>query len=962
MAFTYQINQVIHGFRIVSVSEDQELGGRSIRMIHEKTGADLLWLDNHAENMVFSIAFRTLPKDSTGVFHIIEHSVLCGSRKYPVREPFVELLKSSMNTFLNAMTFPDMTMYPVSSRNFRDLMNLTNVYLDAVFHPAVLTDRKRFCQEGWHIRSDESGKPEFRGIVYNEMKGAMSDPDTMMDREISRLLFPDTCYGHNSGGDPEKITDLTQEDFKKQYKMCYHPSNAYIYLDGEIDPDVMLKAIDQSFTGYKRRKSKPEFKIQIPRPAEKTIRYEIGPDEEIKDHSHLTMARITGTWRDRVENLARSVVCDVLTGGNESMLKHAALERGLCQDLSITVDDTGLQSWISIHADNVTDGKENDILNLIEETGHRIAENGLDRNAIEASRNRMIFNLLEDDEPQGIGRCIRAMGTWLYGGDPDQALRIQPLIRELRCITESSGIDRIAADMLLNRTNMVILHTRPSRTAGEEKRQEEEKRLHRITDLWTDEERRGNERLAEELKTWQETPETEDVLKKLPVLKREDADIMPRWTYTEEADLDGTKVLIHRIPCNGVVYLRASFPLYGFSLEELTEASFFAGMLGRLPTMRHDAFSIEQEIKRYTGSFGTAVMTRPGKENEKLCTPYLMAFASALEENADHAVCLMNEILTQTITDGQEDRIRDIMIQNDIFTRQRIASVGHLAAVKSVLSQYSADGAVRNAISGEPAIRYIHRFALSPEKEMIRFLRTANRVMKEGINRKDSIISVAGAYDPDLKPLLEGIPDNCFRRETMYWSSDCPHMLGFRIPTQTGFTARGYRLSRCGVKFSGVIWLTGSILSLEYLWNRVRVQGGAYGAGFQTDRSGNVFSYSFRDPNPLKTIKADFGASAFLKSFVQNEKQLDKYIISALNELNPLLSPREESALADSRFMAGITKEETEKIRLEILNARGNDLIQCAEWLDQFAREGSVCIAASQETLKTCSGMEIREL
>ena len=265
MGCEYKINQIIHGFRIISVLDDDELHSRIFRMTHEKTGADLFWMDNGNENMVFSIAFRTLPNDSTGVFHILEHSVLCGSRNYQVKEPFVELLKSSMNTFLNAMTFPDMTMFPVSSRNFRDLMNLTGVYLDAVFHPTVLTDRKRFCQEGWHISRNDAGFPEFRGIVYNEMKGSMSDPDTLMDRQIMRQLFPDTSYGYNSGGDPEHITDLTWEAFKKSYRKCYHPSNSYIYLDGAIDPDIMLAAIDCSFSGFSRRSKRPVFRYQEPR-------------------------------------------------------------------------------------------------------------------------------------------------------------------------------------------------------------------------------------------------------------------------------------------------------------------------------------------------------------------------------------------------------------------------------------------------------------------------------------------------------------------------------------------------------------------------------------------------------------------------------------------------------------------------------------------------------------------------
>ena len=403
----YTTGQIVHGFRVIRASENQEAGGNTVMMEHNGTGAKVFWLDNDAENMVFSITFRTLPQDSTGVFHILEHSVLCGSGRYPMKEPFVELLKGSMNTFLNAMTFPDMTMYPVASRNPRDLMNLTSVYLDAVFDPLSMKDRKRFCQEGWHIDRDEEGKPEYRGVIYNEMKGAMSDTDTLIEQELGNMLFPDTCYGYNSGGDPEKIPDLTWEAYQREYNRCYHPSNALVYLDGAVPTDEMLALLDSYFSRYERRTENPEFVFQEPRGCDRTIRYELGPEEEEENKGFLTIARITGTWKDRTDNMARGIVCDVLTGSNEAPLKRAALERELAQDLNITVDDTGLQSWIAIHAEHVADGREHEILELIEETGRKIEQYGLDRDALEASVNRAVYHLREEEEPQGIGRCIR---------------------------------------------------------------------------------------------------------------------------------------------------------------------------------------------------------------------------------------------------------------------------------------------------------------------------------------------------------------------------------------------------------------------------------------------------------------------------------------------------------------------------------------------------------------------------
>ena len=958
----YHVNQTVHGFAVRRAEDSRDPEGRAILMEHERTGARLFWLDNGAENMVFSIAFRTVPEDSTGVFHILEHSLLCGSEKYPMKEPFVELLKSSMNTFLNAMTFPDMTMYPVSSRNPRDLMNLTGVYLDAVFRPVSMRDRKRFCQEGWHIGRDEEGNPEYRGVVYNEMKGAMSETETLIEHELGAMLFPDTYNGFNSGGDPECITDLTWEEYRQQYERCYHPSNAWVYLDGAVPMEEMLELLDRYFSGFEKRETNPEFMFQEPRGSERTILYELGQGEEPENKGYLTTARITGTWKDRAENLARGIISDVLTGTNESVLKRTALEKGLAKDLNLTVDDTGLQSWIAMHAEHVTDGKEQEILRLLEETGREILRTGLDRQAVEASMNRAVYHLREEEEPQGIGRCIRSTGVWIFGGDPLEALKSENLIRQLKAWLDDGTFDRLAADMLLNRENAVTLHTMPSLTLGAEKRAKEAEKLRRTLESMTTEEREAAERLGEETEAWQCTPDREEDLATLPLLRKKDADIEPEWVETETVNANGVPVMVHRIPCNGVVHLRAYFSLTDLTLDELTKAALFAGMLGRLPTKKYNALRLQQEIRRCTGNLGFAVISKSKTGDEEFCTPCLAAFTSALEENAAQAEELLAEILSGTITDGQENRILEMMMQNEMGARQRIISAGHLIAIKKTLSGYSADGAVKNALDGDRAVQYIHSFASRPGQEIGGFLQTAGKILSESICRSRMTLSVTSGSDfmPDL--LAGSFPGGTRVPEKTAYREANSGRTGYRIPAQTGFAARGYRLSRCGMEFSGSMWLAGSILTLGYYWNRIRVQGGAYGAGMQIDRSGNLFSYSFRDPTPGRTLEADSGAGDFLREFAAGEENLDKYIISALNEMNPLLSPRDKGALADARALTGYTREENERIRKEVLNTTPEQLAACGEWLDRFAEEGSVCAVAHGDALRQCSGLEIRDL
>lgn len=956
-----EAGQKLFGFKVKEIRESEELHGRTVLMEHDKTGTGLFWVDNAAENMVFSITFRTLPENNTGVFHILEHSVLCGSEKYPVKEPFVELLKSSMNTFLNAMTFSDMTMYPVSSRNPKDLLNLTDVYLDAVFAPLAIRDRRIFCQEGWHIDRNEDGEPEYRGVVFNEMKGSMSDTDNLIDHQIEHQLFPDTCYGYNSGGDPEQIPSLTYEQFCEQYRRHYHPSNALIYLDGAVPMDQMLPLIASYLDRYERKNDIPEYRIQIPTSSEETIRYELGQDETEENRSHLTIARLTGTWENRTDNMARGIICDVLTGGNEAPLKRAALERGLVEDLSVSVDDTVLQSWITIHAENVTDGKEQELTELIRETGKRIRQDGLDRRAVEASMNRAVYILREEDEPQGIGRCIRCVGNWIYGSNPTDVLETGSMVRELKEYLENGRFDELAADMLLNEENRVVLHTLPSRTLGEEKRAAEAKRLKQITEAWSPEDKKENDQLIDNIEVWQNTPDDPENLKKLPRLSKKDADIAPEWVDTEVQFCEEVPVMIHRLNCNGVIHMRAYFALTDYSLDELTRLSQLTGLLGRLPTAGHDALSLQQDIKRWTGSAGFAIITRAEAAQDETCTPYLAAFVSTLEENADKAWSLTAEILTTTRFEDR-DKMTEMFRQNDLGARQRILGAGHLIGMKNVLSHYSAEGAVKNALDGDAAATYIHQLAKDPEKEMPGLMKLADRLMHQTLCRKRLTVGIGSTEGSLPEEFIAAFPEGTPVPGSCCYHTDIPMKTGFRIPAQIGFAVRGYRLSRIGKQFEGIMWLASSILTLGYLWKRVRVQGGAYGAGIQVDRSGNIFSYSYRDPSPSKTLNADTGAAEYLREFAEKGDDLDQFIISALNELNPLMSPRDKSSLADGRYMSGYTREEAEKIRRQILDAKPEDMIRCAEWLEPFSSEGAVCVVAHEAALKQCKGLTVRDL
>ncbi len=958
----FEKGEKLSGFRIIRVRSSRELNGELTEMVHEKTGARLVWLDNGAENKTFSISFRTLPRDNTGVFHILEHSVLCGSEKYPVKEPFVELLKGSMNTFLNAMTFPDMTMYPVSSRNDTDLLNLSEVYLDAVFRPRAMKDERIFCQEGWHIESDGNEKYIYKGVVFNEMKGAMSDVNEVGETEMARLLFPESGYGYNSGGDPSEIPSLTYEKYRETYRLHYHPSNAWIYLDGDVPINQMIALISRYLDSYEKEENIPRFTYQKPVSSVQTREYELGKEEDSENRGHLYLSRILGSWQDKTLNMAAGVIGDVLTGNNDSPLKRRILEKGLAQNFSLSVDDSSLQSVLTMHAENVTDGKEQDIIDEIEDFAEELQENGLDIDAAEASLNRFAYMLKEEEEPQGIERAIRVMGTWLYDGDPLFALENDEQVAEMRRMLQSGRMNSLALSLLKEHAGMCRLTLRPSKNLGEKLRKEEAERLEAVTHFWTQKDRSDNEALIQSLQAWQETPDSPEALSSLPMLKKEDADIPPEWPETELIREQDVPILFHSQPTGGIVHLRAYFRLSDLTMEQLQNINLFCSLMGKLPTEKHDSAALQQEIRRYTGRISFAVTARNHPGNPGLCSPCLVASVSALKENLNRAEQLLAEILKTTRLEST-DRIMEIVRQLDLYMRQRIVGAGQIIALRNVLSHYSAEYALKNALEGEPAVRFLHSFAAKPEKMLSVLRDTAQKMMKDTIVRNRAALSLTAEETESCEVFLSWLPEGDKVDEYRSFSAKGARRQGYRVPAQVGFAARGYRLSELsGMPFHGSLYLLSNILTYSYLWNKVRVQGGAYGCGFHADRYGNLFSMSYRDPTPGLTLNVDSGASAFLREFLAGGESMDKYIISTLNDLNPLLSAREKGAVADSRYFSGHTRDEAEKLRKEILYAGPETLEKAFELLDTFAKQGAVCVVGPGELLEKCEGLIVEDL
>ncbi|MCM1054763.1 MAG: insulinase family protein [Bacteroides sp.] len=952
----------LKGFTVNRIREEKELNGALVEMTHDKTGAELCWLNNGEVNKTFSVAFKTLPEDSTGVFHILEHSVLCGSDKYPVKEPFVDLLKSSMNTFLNAMTFPDKTMYPVASRNDRDFLNLTSVYLDAVFAPALKTNPSVFHQEGIHTEFDENGKPLYKGVVFNEMKGAMSDLDERIEYGIEDLLFPDNCYRFNSGGDPEVIPNLTYEKYKAVYNSFYHPSNSRFYLDGSVPLEETLDMISSYLERYEKSEVKHEINMQKPVPREGRDFYEIAEGEDNGKKAVLVLGKIIADWSESEKILAASVLSDLLADTNESPLKRAVLSSGLAEDFSMQVLDGIAQPYVIITARNIKDEDSGRIRKIINGTVKKLVSEGIDKRSLTASINRTAYNMKQLPEPQGVYRAILSLNGWLYGGDPLTYLVYDKTFESLRKTAEGDGFERLLDEMLGEDGGLSALHLLPSCTLGSELREREEKRLQAETSALTEEQRKKLTEDNERLVKWQTEPDSAEAKSKLPSLPLSEVSELPELTKTHVKEENGASVLYHPVSTNGIVYLQMYFPLTNLNMDELTRISVLPYLYGELPTKSYGVLELQQRIKTYIGKLDFRLTAFGRTDDKEECTPCLAVSAGMLRENLSEGKKLLEEIILNTELD-HKDRIKEIVTQTDEAKRQSAMGSGHTLGAVVAAAQFTAVDAATEAMRSYSAISYMHKFSKSFDDMIDEFLALAHRVQKEAVIRNGLTVSVTAAEEADVSDLISAMPEGRRLPERAAYKTSLPPKMGIKVPSQVAYAVRGHHLSAMGEKLTGELKVLETILSYNYLWNMIRVQGGAYGAGMRAMKlTGRLFCYSYRDPSPARSLDIYNTLSDYVREFCGSDEDLDKLIIAEIGSTEPLRTPEEQGIAADDNYFSGISDEEQIRIRKEMLSADKSKLLKQCSVLDKLASGGAVCVVGHEGALKECEGLEVFEL
>lgn len=959
------VGDVIRGFKVVRIVPVAELHASLLEMEHEQTGMRLVWLSRAEENMTFAISFETLPWDDTGVFHILEHSVLCGSDRYQVKEPFVELLKNSMNTFLNAMTFPDKTMYPVSSENDKDFVNLMSVYLDAVFNPSIYHKPEIFHQEGWHFDKDENGDYSYKGVVFNEMKGAFADPEELLENAINRGLFPDTAYGFCSGGDPRAIPTLTYEAFLDAHSRFYTPSNAIVYLDGDIDIDEILAIISEDFLRDAVKTERIDYPaLQAPVDGGcQVVSYELSSEEKDEDKYILGFAFVIGSYEDREKQIAMNLLTSVLAGNNEAYLPKLILEKGLAEDVLFHVIDGIAQPFARLEVKNCRKEDIEEIKNLINKELNRIADEGIDRDRIEAVIANNEFLMSERDfgsYPQGLILGIQVLEGYLYGGKPEQNLEVGHHFEKFRAEMDNGYFENCLREVLLDNPHRCEVVLEPSYSLGEERRAGEARRVEESVAAWSEAELEAVTDAQEKLEAWQSSVDSKEALESLPHLDICDLPTepieIPTLVNNIKTAAGETTLISHPLDTGDVRHVTLYFDMDGLDEETLSASAFMISLLGDLETETYSADDVMLKIDLLTGRWNSSLRIDPKKDSGDINRICMEVSFSALDHKLMEACELTSDILLNTKFTN-DAMILDILKQTKQELMQAIIMGGHALANIRVGAMYSEVAAAKDAGNGIAMYDWIKNLESNWDADAIneRFC----RMLKSLVRSDRMTVSVTASEEFDATELTE-----YFAKAFAYdgeASEKAPHSIskhikcteGIVIPADIAFAVKGGDIAPYGQEFSSGMKLASRIISLAYLWNEVRVKGGAYGAGMKVDRAGLLSCYSYRDPNAARSLDTYSKSAKFLEEYLANEdSDLTGLIVGAVSEASPLMSTRVKGRVADDMYFAGITYEERCEGRKNLLAMTPCKLKEYLECIDGTMNEGGICVVGSEAQIK----------
>lgn len=941
----YKVNDMIQGFKVLKIREVKDLKGNLVEMIHEKSGAELVFLDRKEVNKTFCIGFKTTPENDTGVFHILEHSVLNGSKKYPVKEPFVDLLKSSLQTFLNAMTFPDKTIYPVSSRNPQDFLNLMDVYLDAVLHPAIYTNKNIFLQEGWHyeIRKEED-MPIYKGVVFNEMKGAFSSVDETLINAVNRTLFKDNCYKYVSGGDPRYIPDLTYEEFIETHKKYYHPSNSRIFIDGDLDLEVVLGRIDSFLKEYDAQ----EFNIEIARQdkvegVEVVCKHPISEDEDPKDQTVIAFTFMLDDFKDVKRIAAWNILADVLAGSNDALLKKAILDKKLGQDVEIAVVDELLQPYVVVIVRNTNLECKDEIIATMNETIKQAIKDGLRKQQLVSILNQAEFGYREAKEPSGLIYAMSAYKSWLYDGDPMLYLSLGELFDELRNSIDDGYFEEVLRNDLLDDTYISRIIVLPDQKLQKEKELDEQNRLEAIKASWSKDEVSEMVKQNEVLDIWQAKEDTPEEKATLPILSLDEINKKPEDYHGELTKVHGVPTMVYKDEGRGIVYLNLYFNVAGITKDHLSSLSFFRELLGELPTSKHSLLELKEEVRTNIGQLYFTVDAYEDMNNPTHCIPALTVGCSVLEHNVDKAVELILEILNDTKFD--KETILPYVKQANERGKQMMINSGSMLAISRVNAHLSCSAAVKDVTNGIGYITYLQNFDKHYDEMIEEFIFETSMYQDVIFSRSRCRASISSdAHIDSLNTLLDGLNNVEFKDAYVAYPKLVEQNEAYVIPSEISYSAKGFAMDDDSTTNLGHAKVLSQIMTYGYLWNEVRVKGGAYGTGLSAGANVAMTCMSYRDPTPYKSLDTFAKGASFIEELAKANMPLDSYIIGTIASSEPLRTPNGKMRGADQRWLRNMTYEDLCAYRTGILETSNEDLMKLAKMYDEGMKNATSCV------------------
>ena len=966
----------LNAYEVLKEEELQDIHSKGWLLRHKKTGARVMLIENDDENKVFNIAFRTPPKNSTGVAHILEHSVLCGSREFPLKDPFVELVKGSLNTFLNAMTYPDKTCYPVASCNDRDFQNLMHVYLDAVFYPNIYKKEEIFRQEGWNYHLEQKEGPlKYNGVVYNEMKGAFSSPDDVLEREIMNSLFPDTTYGCESGGDPVNIPDLSYEEFLDFHRQYYHPSNSFIYLYGNMDMEEKLEFIDSHYlSAFDSLAIDSQIRDQEAFAQVKDIQknYPVSEDEGEEDNTYLSYNMVVGEAADINLSLAFEVLDYALLSAPGAPLKQALLDAKIGKDIYGSFEDGIKQTYFSIVAKGANLSQKEEFVKVIRDTLTKIMEEGIDKKAVTAGINYYEFRFREADfssYPKGLMYGLDILSSWLYD-DTKPFCEVQ-LLEEfefLKKALEEGYFEDLIRKYLLDNTHGAILSLVPEKGLAAKRDKELEEKLENYRKSLSDEELTRMVENTKALEAYQEAEEAPEALICIPMLSREDIKKEITGLTNEEHHVEDSLFLYHDVCTNGIGYADLLFEIHDFDVNTVHYLGLLKSVLGAVDTENYTYGELFNEVNARTGGIAYGIEVFDDAQDTDAFRAMFAVRGKALYPEMDFMFSMIREVLTTSKLDDTK-RLYEIIARVRSRAQASLASAGHSTAVLRGASYASPMAAFQDEMAGIGYYQFIEKLEKDFDSCKDEIVKNLRKVMEKVLRPENFCVSYTGERESldVVKAQAAGIKKVLFNGQKPESVKQAPCIKkneAFKTSGQVQYVAQNGNFRKKGLEYTGALEILKVILSYDYLWINLRVKGGAYGCMSGFKRNGESFLVSYRDPHLKRTLEVYQGVPDYIRAFEADEREMTKYIIGTISNKDVPRTPQMQGSISKTAYFSNVTEDMLQKERNQILGAQKEDIQKLAALVEAVLSDDQICVGGSETAIEKAEDvfMEVKPL